>query len=305
MRDYGKVFSRIWESQDFRALSEDGRSLVLYLLTCQHGTIAGVFRVPDGYACEDLQWSSERVAKGFSNLNEKGFATRCEVTKWVWVTKYLEWNKPENPNQCIAARKVAQSVPDQCTWKPAFMRACGPSLGIELPAAAEPLTNPLPTIPQPVLGTGAVTVTGAGAVPPSVGAAPNPSDPPAPPPPPKAKAAAAAPTRGTRLPKDWTLTKPWGDWALKTYPLWTVEKVRLEAEKFRNHWTAKGTKDAAKLDWYATWQNWCHSHLAHKDDPKSLSAVEDDRRAANARATAEAADLLGFAAPPPEEIAHA
>lgn len=138
MRDYGKVFSRIWESEDFRSMSEDGRALVLYLLTCQHGTIAGVFRVPDGYACEDLQWTAERVAKAFQETLNKGFANRCETTKWVWVFKFLEWNPPENPNQFKAARKIAQSVPDGSCWKLDFMRVCGPSIGIELPKPADP-----------------------------------------------------------------------------------------------------------------------------------------------------------------------
>ncbi len=138
MRDYGKVFSRIWESEDFRSMSEDGRALVLYLLTCQHGTIAGVFRVPDGYACEDLQWTAERVAAAFSETLAKGFANRCETTKWVWVFKFLEWNPPENPNQVKAARKVALSVPDGCGWKLDFMRVCGLSLGIEPPIKANP-----------------------------------------------------------------------------------------------------------------------------------------------------------------------
>jgi hypothetical protein len=147
VRDYGKVFSRIWESADFRAMSEDGRTLTMYLLTCQHGTIAGVFRVPDGYACEDLQWPAERVAIAFKETLAKGFANRCETTKWVWVRKFLEWNPPENPNQVKAARKIAMSVPDGCDWKQAFMRVCGPSLGIEPP----PNPNPSPTLPEPFL----------------------------------------------------------------------------------------------------------------------------------------------------------
>jgi hypothetical protein len=146
MRDYGKVFSRIWESADFRALTEDGRALALYLLTCQHGTIAGVFRVPDGYACEDLQWSSERVCQGFANLQENGFATRCEATKWVWVSKFLEWNPPENPNQRKSAIKIAQSVPDQCGWKSEFMRVSGPSLGLEPPASHPAANDPIQTL---------------------------------------------------------------------------------------------------------------------------------------------------------------
>lgn len=150
MRDYGKVFSRIWESVDFRSLTEDGRALVMYLLTCQHGTIAGVFRVPDGYACEDLQWSAERVSEGFRNIEAKGFATRCEVTKWVWVCKYLEWNPPENPNQRKAAVKMAASVPDGCCWKSEFMRVCGPSIGIDQHATEPTKTPQKETLSQPL-----------------------------------------------------------------------------------------------------------------------------------------------------------
>ncbi len=147
MRDYGKVFSRIWESADFRSLSEDGRTLVMYLLTCQHGTIAGVFRVPDGYATEDLQWTVERVLAAFAELHRKGFANRCETTKWVWVVKFLEWNPPENPNQRKSAVKIVASVPDACAWKPDFMRVCGPMLGI----------NPVPEgNPSQTLGEGSL-----------------------------------------------------------------------------------------------------------------------------------------------------
>lgn len=131
MRDYGKVFSRIWESEDFRSLSEDGRTLVLYLLTCKHATIAGVFRLPDGYACEDLQWSPERVREGFANASTKGFATRDEPTKWVWIAKFLEWNPPENPNQKKAAAKIALSVPEQCVWKSDFLSVATRSLGLD------------------------------------------------------------------------------------------------------------------------------------------------------------------------------
>lgn len=33
-------------------------------------------------------------------------------------------------------------------------------------------------------------------------------------------------------------------------------EVELELEKFRDYWTAKSGRDAAKLDWLATWRNW-------------------------------------------------
>lgn len=151
MRDYGKVFSRIWESADFRALTEDGRTLVMYLLTCQHGTIAGIFRLPDGYACEDLQWSAERVSEGFANVAEKGFATRDEATKWVWVTKFLEWNPPENPNQKKAAAKIASQVPVACSWRAQFLYETGPLMGMPEQPAPLPPQNPSETVPEALL----------------------------------------------------------------------------------------------------------------------------------------------------------
>ncbi len=133
MRDYGKVHTTFWTSSSIRDLSENARLLAMYLLTCPHGTIAGVFRLPDGYACEDLQWTPGRVEEGFDELFLNGFAKRCGTTKWVWVVKHLEWNPPENPNQRKSACKVIGQIPDACDWKLDFMRACGPSLGLQPP----------------------------------------------------------------------------------------------------------------------------------------------------------------------------
>lgn len=99
MRDYGKVQSSFWTSQTIRAMSQDARVLALYLITCPHGTISGVFRLPDGYVCDDLQWDHARVTKGLGELFRNDFCNRCETTKWLWIYKHFKWNKPENPNQ--------------------------------------------------------------------------------------------------------------------------------------------------------------------------------------------------------------
>jgi hypothetical protein len=145
MRDYGKVHSSFWTSSTTRSMSEDARLLALYLLTSPHNTIAGVFRLPDGYVCEDMQWAAERVVEGFRELFDKGFANRCGTTKWVWICKHLGWNPPENPNQRKAAAKQADQIPEDCAWRPDFMRVWGESLGFEPPAN----TNPSGTLPQP------------------------------------------------------------------------------------------------------------------------------------------------------------
>lgn len=118
MRDYGRVHHTFWSSSTTGPMGDDAKMLALYLMTCSHNTIAGMFRLPDGYVLEDLQrWDAERVSKGFQELSRDGFARRCPATKWVWICKHLEWNPPENPNQWKAVQKVVDSVPNDCEWR--------------------------------------------------------------------------------------------------------------------------------------------------------------------------------------------
>jgi hypothetical protein len=164
VRDYGKVFCALWGSRDFRSLTEDGRALVQYLLTSPHGTMIGVFNLPDGYVCEDIQWPSERVSEGFTELFRKGFATRCPSTSWVWIRKYLEWNEPDNPNQWKAARKLAAKVPQTCSWATEFHEYFG--LIAEQSEAEKALAkgNRSRTVSKPGTGTGSGTGVGTGSV---------------------------------------------------------------------------------------------------------------------------------------------
>lgn len=278
MRDYGRVFSSIWESADFRDLTDDGRTLVLYLLTCQHGTLAGAFRMPDGYVMEDLQWGSERVLEGFRNLAEKGFALRCSVSKWVWVCKYLQWNPLENPNQRKAAAKIAEKVPKECQWHQRFMSECAELMGLEKPAEFKPLRKGSVTVPESVLGAVEGAVEGTGAVVGAANAAPPAADAPA--------------TRGHRLPASWALPKTWGEWALSEFTAWTPDAVRNEADRFRDFWCGRSGKDATKVDWEATWRNWCRN--AKNPGPLRKASVQS--------VAAEAARQMGFTTQHPEVI---
>jgi hypothetical protein len=57
------------------------------------------------------------------------------------------------------------------------------------------------------------------------------------------------------LADDWRLPARYGEWALTTFAV-TRDDVLREAQKFRDHWLAKGE---GKADWFATWRNWCSS----------------------------------------------
>jgi hypothetical protein len=158
MKDYGRIYGAFWTSADIRALSDQAKLLAAYLLTCSHGTISGTFYLPDAYVAEDMGWGCETVSKGFLELAEKGFVSRCESTRWVWVRKFLEWNEPENPNQWKAVRKMAERVPPKCSWRSEFERLLNGSE--TLPEQPEQGSgNPVETVPEPVSVTVSVTGT--------------------------------------------------------------------------------------------------------------------------------------------------
>jgi uncharacterized protein YdaU (DUF1376 family) len=72
--------------------------------------------------------------------------------------------------------------------------------------------------------------------------------------------------RGSRIADDWVLPMAWGQWAVSEgLP---PEIVRAEADKFKDYWTAKSGRDAAKADWQATWRNWVR--MALERQPKSF-----------------------------------
>lgn len=120
------------------------------------------------------------------------------------------------------------------------------------------------------------------------------------------------PRKARRLPDDWQLPKAWGEWAIAEYPAWTADIVRLEAAKFADHWRAKSGKDAAKLDWEATWRNWCRSPICqetHKGRPSFAQQAADIARTTVPSAAGRDPALLAIerdrakATPPPPEIA--
>lgn len=123
MREYGKIHSSFWTSQDIRDVGEDGRTLAAYLLTSPHSNMLGCFRIPPAYVSEDLKWPMERVQEGFAKLSSKGFATLSEGSFWIVIHKFLKWNQPENPNVVKAAIKLFDQIPDGCGVKPLLAKA--------------------------------------------------------------------------------------------------------------------------------------------------------------------------------------
>lgn len=61
--------------------------------------------------------------------------------------------------------------------------------------------------------------------------------------------------RGTRLAPDFEPPEDWIEWAMKKRG-WSRAAAIEESECFCRHWQSKPGRDACKLDWPKTWQNW-------------------------------------------------
>lgn len=63
-------------------------------------------------------------------------------------------------------------------------------------------------------------------------------------------------SRGSRLDSEWTLPANWREWA-KTNCFASDDEITRQADTFRDFWISKPGAQACKLDWEATWRNWC------------------------------------------------
>lgn len=148
MREYGKIHSSFWTSQDIRSMTEDGRTLAAYLLTSPHSNMLGCFRIPPAYVSDDLKWPLQRVMEGFAELYRKGWATLSEGSNWLVIHKFLKWNQPENPNVVKAAEKLFDQIPNDCGAKPLLAWAIAefePRFSAEKLAKFKPFANPFDT----------------------------------------------------------------------------------------------------------------------------------------------------------------
>lgn len=81
--------------------------------------------------------------------------------------------------------------------------------------------------------------------------------------------------RGSRLPEDWSLTPEYrraaADIGLSEF------EAQRQAEIFRDYWRSKAGREASKLDWLATWRNWCRKSRefsANRNPSRSDSAAK-------------------------------
>ncbi len=121
MRPFHKISPTVWQSKRFQSLPpDDGRFLLLYLLTCPHNNSAGCFWLPNGYACYDLRWSEDRYEAALQALVAAKLVDHDAEHQVVLIEQWFRHNPPMNKSHRIGIGRQLDGVPSERLGTKAF-----------------------------------------------------------------------------------------------------------------------------------------------------------------------------------------
>lgn len=112
MARYRKISVRIWNDAAFAALSDDGKLAFFFVLTHPHMTPLGAMRATVSGLAEELDWTSERLAKAFREASAKGLLMADVGARCVFLPNFIKHNPPESPNVVKAWEKCLDDIPE-------------------------------------------------------------------------------------------------------------------------------------------------------------------------------------------------
>ncbi|UVK39920.1 hypothetical protein LHFGNBLO_001335 [Mesorhizobium sp. AR10] len=110
MRDYSKISPKVWRSPRFRSQSDDSRLLYVYLLTCEHQSSAGCFRLPDAYAAENLNWPVERVLAARAPLVACELVAHDPKKFEYFILRWFRHNPTTNPKHLQGVMRLISEL---------------------------------------------------------------------------------------------------------------------------------------------------------------------------------------------------
>jgi hypothetical protein len=116
MARYRKVDPRIWNDQKFNELSDHGKLAFFFLLTHPHMTALGAMRASIPGMAAELGWDEEAFREAFQEAQRKAMVKHDKKASFVWLPKFLKYNKPESPN-VVKAWGDAYDLLPECPLK--------------------------------------------------------------------------------------------------------------------------------------------------------------------------------------------
>lgn len=111
MARYRQIDQRIWNDEKFFSLSNDGKLLFFYLLTCPAMTMLGAAPVRAEAVAIDLGWDSKRYAIPYGELYSRGMV-EYDQRGLFWVRNFLKYNPPANPKVVIGYGALLDALPE-------------------------------------------------------------------------------------------------------------------------------------------------------------------------------------------------
>jgi hypothetical protein len=115
MASYYPISPLFWSDDKVRGWITDGRQqtvlLALYLLTCEHRNLEGLYRLPKAYISDDLAWEAETVAEHMARLLDAEFIEYDEGPRVVFVRNALKYQQPKSKPQIKGAIGVLERLP--------------------------------------------------------------------------------------------------------------------------------------------------------------------------------------------------
>lgn len=116
MGRYRKIDTRIWNDAKFRALSDDGKLVFLFVLTHPHLTSLGAMRATIKGLAHELGWNEKRFREGFGEGFRKALFQYDEKACFVALPNFLRYNGPESPNVVKSWSESLDLLPE-CSLK--------------------------------------------------------------------------------------------------------------------------------------------------------------------------------------------
>ncbi|ADQ13712.1 hypothetical protein [Halanaerobium hydrogeniformans] len=108
---YNKVQSNFWISNKVIRWDKNTIFIALYILTNQHRSSEGIYRLPKSYVSEDTNFTTQEVEEAFEELIESDFVRYDIETSVIMITKALKYQSINNPNHQKAALKILKALP--------------------------------------------------------------------------------------------------------------------------------------------------------------------------------------------------
>lgn len=101
MRTFSVVYPQFWDGKtgkEFRKLGAETQVVALYLITCRHAHMSGVYYIPKQTIAYETGQTKKSVDSVLKKLTAAGFAFYDETSEYIWVKEMLSWQVKElNP----------------------------------------------------------------------------------------------------------------------------------------------------------------------------------------------------------------